>query len=225
MKDDLKNAPRCELFLQVQLKGTFLASKTTSTSHLRYTYTTWCFSFILFRLNVDVGLFGPKKGAQSLAHPRATQAKERPKPRNDYLDCYTGPKVKWEDWCLDEWSDLTRCCSPICASTARGGRCSEADQTRRRALKDGVLFAQKNTRDAMGLLFVAWCSFRGPWEFLIFLYFLVSFHTMVSHGHQPKIHLGFQQRRLPLSHPALYLAFLCLRSSFVACRAVPAVTS
>ncbi|CAK8997313.1 unnamed protein product [Durusdinium trenchii] len=48
------------------------------------------------------------------------QAKERPKPRNDYLDCYTGPKVKWEDWCLDEWSDLTRCCSPICASTDTG---------------------------------------------------------------------------------------------------------
>ncbi|CAK9052018.1 DnaJ protein homolog 1 (DROJ1) [Durusdinium trenchii] len=27
----------------------------------------------------------------------AQLAKERPKPRNDYLDCYTGPKVKWED--------------------------------------------------------------------------------------------------------------------------------
>lgn len=26
-----------------------------------------------------------------------TEAKERPKPRNDYLDCYTGPKVKWEE--------------------------------------------------------------------------------------------------------------------------------
>ena len=25
------------------------------------------------------------------------EAKERPKPRNDYLDCYTGPKVKWEE--------------------------------------------------------------------------------------------------------------------------------
>ena len=60
--------------------------------------------WFIFNKNNTIKIFSglPFPDSPFRPFPRP-KAKERPKPRNDYLDCYTGPKVKWEDPATPRW--------------------------------------------------------------------------------------------------------------------------